>query len=257
MAILAATVGRKAALWKEKGTRYLLDASRHERKRTRKGMNLPLEELPPQVLLLQVSDVIISGQAILLASADNIVPTTVLAAFEASTDPIYTSMSDADSFKYDTLFLEDHSTSINWHERRRTVSAGDALIASINTNTCTTLFIHAGPFILDSGATIHISPDASDFFKLKPIPPRTIKGIGGSSINATGIGRIRLCIRKGLELTLEPVLFVPEASVQLISVFVLSSGPQKLISHFDGDGCWLTNTSETTIASGKISAMGQ
>ena len=107
-------------------------------------------------------------------------------------------MSDADRFKYDTLFLEDHSTSINWHKRRRMVSASDALIASINTNTCTTLSIHAGPFILDFGATIHISPDTFDFFELKPIPPRTIKGIGSSSINATRICRIRLCIGKGL-----------------------------------------------------------
>src|ERR1700729_1492077 len=52
MAILAATVERKAALWKEKGTRYLPDTPRHEkheRKRTRRGTNLPLEELRPWV----------------------------------------------------------------------------------------------------------------------------------------------------------------------------------------------------------------
>src|SRR6202011_1075660 len=97
------------------------------------------------------------------------------------------------------------------------------------------------PFILDSGATIHISPDIMDFFNLKPIPPRTIRGIGGSSINATGIGKICLRISKTIELILDPALFVPEASVRLISVFVLGSGPQKLISHFDSDGCWLTN----------------
>ena len=127
----------------------------------------------------------------------------------------------------------------------------------MNTNAHTTLSINAAPFILDSGATIHISPDTSDFFKLKPIPPRMIKGIGGSSISATRIGRIHLQIAKGLELTLEPVLFVPEASVRLISVFILGSGPQKLISHFDGGGCWLTNASGATIASGKISAMGK
>src|ERR1700676_1403583 len=113
-----------------------------------------------------------------------------LAAFEASTDPIYTSMSDVDCFKYDTLLLEDHSASINWHEKRRTVSAGDALIASINTNTCTTLSVHAGPFILDSRATIHISPDTSDFFELKPILPRTIKRIRGSLLWISDISHI-------------------------------------------------------------------
>ena len=93
------------------------------------------------------------------------------------------------------------------------ISTGDALVASMNTNTRTTLSAKSGPFILDSGATIHISPDASDFFELRPIPPRTIKGIGGSSISATGMGKIRLHIAKGLEIILEPALFVPEASV--------------------------------------------
>jgi hypothetical protein len=184
-------------------------------------------------------------------------PTSALAAFGPSTDPIYTSMSDADCFKYNALFLNDHSASINWHERRRTVSASNTLVASMNTNAHTTLSINTGPFILDSGATIHISLDTSDFFELKPIAPRLIKGIGGSSISTMGIGRIHLQIAKSLELTLEPVLFIPEASVHLISIFILGSGPQKLVSHFDGSGCWLTNTSGTTIASGKISAMGK
>lgn len=72
-----------------------------------------------------------------------------------------------------------------------------------------------------------------------------------------GIGKIRLRITKGIEITLEPALFVLEASVRLISVFVLSSGPQKLVSHFDGNGCWLMNTSGATIASGKISPIGK
>jgi hypothetical protein len=143
-------------------------------------------------------------------------------------------MSDTDRFEYDALFVKDHSALVDWHKRRRMVSAGNCLVASINTNTHTALSADAGPFILDSGATIHISLVSSDFFELRAVPPRTIKGIGGSSIGA-GIGKIRLQIAKGLEITLEPVLFVPEASVRLISVFVLGSGPQKLVSHFNGD----------------------
>jgi GAG-pre-integrase domain len=200
----------------------------------------------------------ISGQAILLASADNsIPPTVVLATFESSNDLIYVSMSDADRFEYNTLFMNNHSASVNWHKRRRTVSTGNCLVASMNTNARTTLSAQAEPFILDSGATIHISLDASNFFELKPVPPRTIKGIGGSSISATGIGKICLQIAKGLEIILEPALFVPEASVCLISVFVLGSGSQKLVSHFNGDGCWLTNSSGAIVASGKMSTMGK
>ena len=101
-------------------------------------------------------------------------------------------MSDTNHFEYDVLFLKDHTASVDWHERKRTVSTSNCLVASMNTNTCTTLSVHAGPFILNSGATIHMSLEASDFFELKPIPPRMIKGIGGSSISATGIGKICL-----------------------------------------------------------------
>jgi hypothetical protein len=42
-----------------------------------------------------------------------------------------------------------------------------------------------------------------------------------------------------------------------MSVLVLGKGPQKLISHFDGDGCWLTNCSGATVASGKLSTIGR
>jgi hypothetical protein len=117
----------------------------------------------------------ISGDAIFLASAKDPKPpkpVTTLAAYKPSTDPIDTSMSEADRFENNALFLEDHSTSINLHEKRRVVSARDALVASMNTNTRTTLSVHAGPFILDSGAIIHISPDTSDSFELRPIPPQ-------------------------------------------------------------------------------------
>jgi hypothetical protein len=94
----------------------------------------------------------ISGQAILLTSADDSsVPATALAAFEPPTDSIYTSMSTADRFEYDALFVDDHSVSLNWHERS-SVSANDALVASMNTNARTNLSLRFGPFILNSGA---------------------------------------------------------------------------------------------------------
>ena len=46
------------------------------------------------------------------------------------------------------------------------------------------------PFFLDSGATVHISPDASDFIMLKPISKRPIQGVGGTYIAATGVSTI-------------------------------------------------------------------
>jgi hypothetical protein len=200
-------------------------------------------------------------QAILLTSDDK-PPTssdTALAAIATDSFPKewYSSMSAADHFEYEALFLEDHSASVDWHERRRSVAADAFLAASINSNSHTKLSSDAGPFILDSGATIYISPDTSDFFELRAIPPRTIKGIGGSSINATGLGKIRLHLAKGHTIILDPALYVPEAAVQLMSVVVLGEGPQQLISHFDGNGCWLMNRAGATIASGELSKIGR
>jgi len=42
-----------------------------------------------------------------------------------------------------------------------------------------------------------------------------------------------------------------------MSVVVLGQGPQQLISHFDGNGCWLTNRAGATIVSGELSKIGK
>jgi hypothetical protein len=198
-----------------------------------------------------------SGQAVFLASIQPQPLTPNVALATLTTDPIprdwYNNMSTADQSEYEALFIEEHSASVNWRERRRAVASDAFLTSSPNYDSRSKLSSNAGPFILDSGATIHISPDTGDFFDLKPIPPRTIRGVGGASINATGIGKIRLHIADGHTITLDPALFVPEVAVRLMSVLVLGKGPQKLILHFDGDGCWLTNRFGTTIASGKLS----
>jgi hypothetical protein len=198
------------------------------------------------------------GEAILLAPVEiDPKPTTDVALTAVSTDPIpkawYNSMSTANQYEYHALFLDDHSASVDWSKRKRTVSV-DALFVSLpNTNSCTKLSVNARPFILDSGATIQISPDSSNFYDLKPAPPRSIKGIGGLSINTTGISKIRLHLSKGNTIILDPALYVPKAAVHLISVLVLGSGPQKLVLHFNGNGCWLTNHSGATVTSRKIS----
>jgi hypothetical protein len=193
---LEVTAGKKVVLWRVREMKYLpsaLKLLRKETKRRLRRMVLPNTGGPTASGIrcdkssgAYIVDSIF-GQAILLASRDDSSsPTVALSTLELSNNPTYASMSDADHFEYDALFLEDHATSVNWNERRRTVSAGNCLVASLNTTARTTLSVHTGPFILDSGTTISISLDASDFFELRPISPRMIKGIGGSSISATG-----------------------------------------------------------------------
>jgi hypothetical protein len=54
------------------------------------------------------------------------------------------------------------------------------------------------PFILNTGATCHISPEASNFKNLKAIPRRPVKGLCGSAIYAVGMGDIKLHIAGGI-----------------------------------------------------------
>jgi hypothetical protein len=129
-----------------------------------------------------------------------------------------------DDFEHNALFsMLDLETSINWRENWKEEVLPDAFTAvPLNSNSRTQVAVDE-PFILDSGATIHISPDRTDFIELTPIAPRTIKGIAGSTISAVGIGKIRLHIAKGTTLILEPALYVPHAAVRLVSVRSLAT----------------------------------
>lgn len=81
------------------------------------------------------------------------------------------------------------------------------------------------PFLFDSGATTHISPLRSDFVSIMPIPPCGIRGVNGSVVYAAGTGRIKLSVGRGKSITLENALYVPSATVRLISVRALCDGP--------------------------------
>ncbi|KAG5732659.1 hypothetical protein E4T56_gene16773 [Termitomyces sp. T112] len=97
------------------------------------------------------------------------------------------------------------------------------------------------PFLVDSGATIHISPCRDDFFTLCPILPCSVKGLGGSSVAAIGIGSIWLRVAKGAHIILEDVLYIPNATVCLISVSSLTN--KGLDSHFDNVSIKIMNRS--------------
>jgi GAG-pre-integrase domain len=115
----------------------------------------------------------------------------------------------------------------------------------------TVVSVDQGPFFLDTGATTHILPDRSDFFDLRPIPPHAVRGIGGSSIQALGIGTIKLVIAHGAHIRLENVLFIPNASVCLISISSLCR-TSRFTAHFNTSSCWLTKPNGTKVASGQL-----
>ena len=87
----------------------------------------------------------------------------------------------------------------------------------------------------------------------RPIPPRAINSVGGSSIQAVGIGSIRLIVAKGLHFTLDHVLFVPTANVHLISVSAICSA-HCCMATFNESECWLTSTNGNRILTGTLTS---
>ena len=71
------------------------------------------------------------------------------------------------------------------------------------------------PFIIDTGATCHISPILSNFKSLHPITSHPIRGLGNLCINAIGMGTIKLGTTSST-LCLNNMFYVPNLNVRLI-----------------------------------------
>ena len=87
------------------------------------------------------------------------------------------------------------SSSVNWKLQSKNSNSTGYQASSLSSFTDTKqkpINFDSGPFWLDTGASVHISPDPSDFYSLRLIPQRAIKGLGDSSVTAIGIGSIRL-----------------------------------------------------------------
>ena len=89
-------------------------------------------------------------------------------------------------------------------------------------------------FAFNTAATCHISLVQSDFKTLRPISnlKYPVKGLGGATVYAVGIGEINLRIVKGCSITLHDVLFIPASTIHLISVLTLNRSAN-LTTHFD------------------------
>ena len=142
---------------------------------------------------------------------------------------------------------EEPKTTVDWttHTKEFDVAAISE-ISPIQSNKRTPISLDDLPFYVDTGATVHISPEQSDFLTLRPIAARSVKGVGGSSVTAIGLGDIKLRIARGAHLTLQNVLFIPNATVRLISVSTLARDSHA-VAHFDDTSCWLTNKSTGAI----------
>ena len=121
-----------------------------------------------------------------------------------------------------------------------------------NETVLTSVSLNTLPFYLDSGATVHITPNPSDFTSLTPIPERPIRGVGGSTIVATAIGKICLHTKNGSILELDDVLLVPKSTVRLLSISKLAKRTD-IETIFDESGAKLVHkTTKEIIATGTL-----
>jgi transposase InsO family protein len=149
---------------------------------------------------------------------------------------------------------ENPHASVDWDSYSSSADITDVDVTPVTyTSSHTTAArLESCQFILDTGATCHISPERSDFKTLVPIDQQPIKGLGGAAVYAIGIGTVQLHIAAGHTLTLQDVLFVPTSNVRIISILNLNeSGPYK--TYFDPKECWVMNKSNTIIARGAVS----
>jgi hypothetical protein len=80
------------------------------------------------------------------------------------------------------------------------------------------------PFFLDSGASNHITCLHSDFSSFSQLrEPQKISGVGNASVFAVGVGTVDLFLPgSSTRLQLLHTLYVPEASVRLVSIHQLT-----------------------------------
>ncbi len=100
--------------------------------------------------------------------------------------------------------------SVDW----RTDLRGDTVFQAEAFNS-----IESSPWLMDSCASVGITHSRADFTNLLPLKtPCVVRGLGGSSITATGVGSVIIPTGKGTKLKLDPVLFIPQSNVQLLSI---------------------------------------
>ena len=91
-----------------------------------------------------------------------------------------------------------------------------------------------------------MSPEHSDFMDLVQILAHQVHGMNRSSVAAVGRGKVRLRYGKGQVLILKDILYVPAASLRLISVGRLCD--DSMTVSFDATSCCFKMKAGKTIA---------
>ena len=195
--------------------------------------------------------VTVNGQCYVLKTDQSPVP-----AANAQTALPAVSMADYDKEEYIAVLAcsGDLRASVDWATHTRAVDSVAIAEQTVSSTRHSPLTRSTElPFIFDTGATCHISPEASDFKNLRSIPRHPVKGLSSANVYAVGIGDIELRIAGGHTLRLTDALYIPETSVRLISIHCLNKSSNYRML-FDINECYVLNRSNTILARGSISA---
>ncbi|HEV7735895.1 MAG TPA: hypothetical protein VGO47_00765, partial [Chlamydiales bacterium] len=153
---------------------------------------------------------------------------------------------DPDAIEYEGWMAieQEFITSVNWDNNSQPTNKilNASEIVPLSQKSKTIISITIGPFWLDTGASIHISPNKDDFITLRRIKPRPVGGLTAMSVIAIGIGDIKIRVGRGAYILLKDVFFIPDSKVRLISVRCLTRD-HSAVAHFDESRCWLTHKS--------------
>ena len=88
-----------------------------------------------------------------------------------ASDPIPTATIDEVEYDSWVVIEEEATTTIDWSQHTSTPADNAFAAEPLNQTQCTQLSLDDYPFIVDSGTTVHISPDQNNFLTLHPTPP--------------------------------------------------------------------------------------
>lgn len=112
--------------------------------------------------------------------------------------------------------------SIDWNTQICDINTILLTTASVNPNSSVSLSMTNYPYFADSAASAHLTPEHNDFYTLCPVTGHCIRGINRSAIDTSSISDIKLHIRDNIYLILTDVLYIPQATVRLLSVGLLA-----------------------------------
>jgi hypothetical protein len=88
----------------------------------------------------------------------------------------------------------------------------------LTTNLHTAAHIGALDWFLDSGATMHCTPNEEDLIDVQEITPISIRGVSRQRIHAAQVGTLVFRLPKGWRLAVKGILLILDAALQLLSI---------------------------------------